>query len=326
MVEYNTLGSWQRAREIVGVLGSPQRVVRSCVRFLQTDFETGTPVRSVSEMLLQSLLRLPSVKACFYYLNLTLFPDKFREGHKPDADSLLLLYGLDGVATTLALLHLYRRAKSNCDSQLWVELSHELHLRAEIGARLGHAIPRIGLSYGFLLATIQPLAHLVMAGLKPDEFSGYRQFLHDQGDLYDYELETYTWGATSLQIAAIMIQSIGLGLPVATTIGQELNSINFYEEDLDPLAIRLRIALSWLRTLIQHSKVPDIKHKGEYYPKEEDLNRLLAVCKELKQDGVQYEWFKVASIRAKHDPDDSHLNMLDQEQIDRLLAGIEVSS
>lgn len=241
--------------------------------------------------MIERLVKSRSLKATLYFGGLTFQPEKVEEQAYLDERNLVDLYMPGELAVIVGISYLFKRARKLCDPGQFSFITNRFQESADLGAYIGYAIPTISPIVGISGGAMPYL------GLAPFLFYDRRGFVdyvrhlkHNRMNL-DPAYETNRWGCTSIQIAAVMIQALGLGVPLATAFSIGLTSQSEQLIGDTPDALRFRTIAQWLKALEDTGEEPKIVHRAEFYPTKSSMVQLLNQVSELKEKGSPYCWF-----------------------------------
>lgn len=271
--------SWAEARKIAGLVSNVSALFSTAIRFLRKDTEAKLPSMSQSSRYaVQRLLNSESFKAPVYYAALTFKPEAVHNAPHLTPRALAELLSPVELANMIGLLYLYRRIQKGCDPTEWSELTKLIHLHGEMGGHLGVAMKNIGLGHGLLLGTIRHLSMGLFLGMDKKAFTQYRRGMKIAKRDFDLDLERKNWGCTHLEVASILIQSLGLGGEHSKAITSGLLLTGIPDKQLDIDSYRMRIGWAWIRSLIETGAPPNITHRGDFYPLKAELERLTSTA------------------------------------------------
>ncbi len=292
-VTFNNPESWQIARKYASLLGSIPSTFTTTIRTLKTDDDKhGGVIGRGSIYLAERLLRGPSMMAPFYHCTLTFHSDKISNSAYLSTKDLIMLYAPADLATVIGLIYLCRRSRKLSPPDEWQHITGPMHELMEVGGFLGYAIPAIGASNGLAVGSMRHLA--MTAFLKHDlkGFKEYRRFLKAKNQYFNPEFEMNRWGCTSIQIGSILLQSLGFGISVANSFTAGITPSMLSTDELDDDAYRFSIATLWIDSLLKDGNEPKIVHRGDYYPLQSALHKLMYQTSEVRDKKSKYMWLE----------------------------------
>lgn len=291
MVDYSAPGAWEEAKRISSLIGLAPNMIATCLRFLRRDVEERNGELSpVSRYCLASLLKSGNLRAALYYAALAYRPDRVTALRDFTWSSYFSLFSADELSYLIGILFTFRRVKRGCSPQEFSEFATTLHALADIGALVGDAIPRIGLGYGLLIGTMRHLGCAMLLGVDGKNFVKYQRALHLDGRMFDPELEMRFWRCTHAHVGSYIIQLLGLGVAEASTFVQAVLPSPRTESEPTPEVYRARITLTWIESFFHTGKAPEIVHRGEFYPRAVDLDRITSTIHHMRKEVGQSLW------------------------------------
>lgn len=283
--------SWEEARKIAALVGQVPSSFTSAVHFLRKDCDSSTGMLSQgSRFSMGRLLKSPIFSAPLYFGAETFFENEAAQCDHIDINTFADMFGPDGLAVAVALLYLYRRVGKGCDEEEWKYLSQNIIIESELGAHLGRAIPNIGLPLGLLIGGMRHLATGMFLQVDQKNFVAYRRLRKDKPYNFDMQWELKTWGCNHAQIAAIILQTVGLGVNMTDALLGGLNPVELPFDLLDPGALRVKLISLWIPALRGTGVQPDMTHIGKYYPLKADLEKLINQTEAIRMGGSKYRW------------------------------------
>lgn len=280
--------SWELARNYSGLLGSVPSPFATTIRMLLLDEKRSAGIMSpVSRFLIVRLLKGPSIKAAVYFSALTFHEERITTLPYVPAEALVALYRPLDLAVVTGMVYLYRRVRKICDKDEFVHINNALERSIEVGGHLGIAIPTIGFAHGLVSGGIQQLALGTFLHHDKKGYVEYRRHLKSKGFTYDESFELARWGCTSAQVGAVLLQALGFGVGLANAFGGQKASEDAPDEKE---AYIFKIAGLWCETLIKTGAPPNIVHKGEFYPAQESLKKLLDKVTVVRNQGSRHSW------------------------------------
>ncbi len=284
--------SWDVALNYSGLLGVVPSSFSSVIRSLLIDHGRNNKSLSPStRFMIERLVKSRSLKASLYFGALTFQPERIEGAKYLGERQLVDLYTPGELAVIVGISYLFKRARKLCDPAQFAMITNRFQESADIGAYIGYAIPGISPMVGIVSGSMPFL------GLAPFLFYDRRGFVDYIRHLkkcklnLDAEYEANRWGCTSVQIASVMLQALGLGVATATafSVGLSSNSDQLVNQTQD--AIKYKTALIWLKAMEETGKEPDIVHRAELYPTKAAMEKLGMQVAELKEKGSSHCWF-----------------------------------
>ena len=268
---------WQTARQYAALLGEIPGSFTSITRSLVADGSKGEGILSSgTQFLLQRLLKGKSILAPFYYMTEAIFPEEFQDRVYMSTNEMVGLYRPFDMAAFITMVFLFKKMATACPANEWEFISPTIQRPLAVGAELGKRIPAIGVGAGMLTACMCQLSYGVFLLHDARGFVEYRRKLKSKTHHPDFKWELSRWGCTSAHVAAVFLQIFGLGVDVAEAfIRGTLESSENFSTETDNEVYRYKIARLWLISLLDEGKIPNIAHRGRFYPEGGDVDHLL---------------------------------------------------
>lgn len=290
--------SWDIARNYSGLLGVVPSSFSSVIRALMNDeTKNNAQLAAGSRFLIERLAKSRSVKACLYFGGLTFQTMRVEEEPYLSERQLVNLYRPAELAGIIGVAYLFKRARKLCDPGQFSSITNLFQMTLDMGMHIGYAIPAISPLVGFLAGGMPFLGLSPFLFYDRKGFVEYARHLRTKQVFFDYEYELQRWSCTSIQIASVMMQALGLGVPMAHAFstGLTVQSKQLLESNED--AYKFHIAAIWINALSDKNAAPEMVHKAAYYPTQGALNRLLEATKVVQESGSVHCWM----IRGAHD-------------------------
>jgi hypothetical protein len=268
-----TSESWEYATAFAMSLGSLPTSVTSVVRLLLADFERdSSTISEYGRFFMSRFLKSKTLEVTYYYAC-----KKFKPNDLPGPTEHFggpeLLHSFSGEehAYLLSIIFFHRQAKKHCDPALFENATSMLQRGLNIGGSVGGNLPAVGLATGLLCGGLPFLAFFPFIRHDVDGFSKYARHLRANELPYDWGYEFERWQCNSLQVALMILQRAGLGVPrlskVMTAIGTRSPIL-----PEDPFERSCRAVNIWQKCLANHSRTPTIPLPPEFYlgPSERD--------------------------------------------------------
>jgi hypothetical protein len=283
--------SWSVALNYSGLLGIVPGSFSSVIRSLISDQNKNNGSLSIgTRFMIERLIKSRSLKAALYFGALTFQSDKIANEKYLGEKQLVNLYTPAELAVIVGIYYLFRRTRKLCDPSQFTMITNRFQERADFGGLVGYAIPKISPAVGIITGTMPILGLAPFLFYDRRGFIDYAMHLKREELEFDAKYELKRWSCTSIQIAAVMLQALGLGVPTAMAfaVGLMTDSKKLLNETTD--AINYATALNWIRSIELTSNEPDIVHKAEFYPTKQALVTLKEASQTLKENGSQYCW------------------------------------
>lgn len=291
-LDYCSPESWETARNYSALIGEVPNSFSTLIRSLVADqSKDNKTLGSGSQFQVGRLLRGHGMRSVVYYAGLTFHHDETSQVESLSVKKLASLFSPLELSVIIATTYLYRTIRKLIKSSEWTNISDPLLHYIDIGGHLGTAIPRISSAHGMICAAMPIIAQAVFLHHDEKGFKEYRRQIQNTKQRYLTEYELKRWGCTAFQVAAIMMQAVGLGKELGHNMVTGLiPQIN--PSTLDNDAYVFKIADIWITELNSNGQPPDMTHRGEYYPLRPELNQLLATVKEIRAHGAKHKWLE----------------------------------
>lgn len=296
-VEYNSAESWDFARRFAGLFGTVPSSFTSTIRGVLADWERTKAISNGNKFLLLRLLKTASIKAPVYYAAATYKSESIESGDYIPPEGFLKFFTPQDICSMLGLVYLYRRAKRLCAEEEWAFVGGVTQTQVDLGGCLGFSIPAIGGTVGILGLGLWQLAYAAFLIHDQKGFVEHRRNLKQRKLFRDEEMEMARWGCCAYQIATVMAQSLGFGVQFSDVMTRGFSPENRRNGALDKEAYRFAIATVWMEALQNTGKIPNIAHKGEFYPSKGTVQLLEEVAPRIQQEGSSFNWLD----RSKND-------------------------
>lgn len=307
--------SWKIADNYARLIGDIPSSFSTTVRTLRQNHQDNIAkntkgLSSSGRFMISRLVKSWGMKIPLYYMGMTLHSEALDAKPVLTDKDLLSVFSCDELSSVIGVVYLYKRAQKVLDGvEDWKFLAEELQKQMEIGAHVGLAITKVGAGDGLMLGAIRYIALSMILKHDPKGFKIYRRQLKAQGKAFDLDYEMTTWRCTHLQIASRLLQYLGYGIAAATGLSMGLDPVLSKGLELDEASYRWQVAGLWIESMRKTGKVPDITHKGAFYPLKNNLDRLLANSKKVNESVSAFNWIE----KAKEDLDEKakrHLGLL----------------
>ena len=287
--ELNTAESLEVARAYVGLLGEVPSSFSSTLRALIADEEKhGGKLSPSGRYLCLRLLKSRGVLATVYYAALTFRQERLSSLGEVSPDNLTQCFSPIELAGLIGLLYLNRRMRSFSSKEVWDELYPGIRSALELGGHVGIALPRLGFTMGMYVGAFRDMTLCLFQKQDAKAFKEYRRQLRNANLAYDLHTEQSVWGCTRADLGAVLLQMLGFGVPVANAYAKGMCGSDPLGHDLAPEEYRYKIGLIWINALLATGAIPDMAHKGEYYPTEAAAALLLQEVGIVRQQGTKY--------------------------------------
>ncbi len=290
-LELNNADSLQTARAYAGLIGEIPSSFTSTLRTLILDEEkSGGKLSSSGRFLALRLLKGPSLLASFYFAGLTYRQTKLAELGPVTPQTLIKVFTPYEIAGLIGAIYLYRKIRALVPESSWADISQLVRPTMEMGGHLGTSLPRIGFTIGLYSGGLAPLSLALFQKHDEKTYKEYRRHLRSSKLSEDLQFEMRTWGCTRYNIGSIFIQTLGFGVTTANAYSAGMSCAHPLGEGLSSEAYRFKIASIWLASLLGSGKVPEITHKGEYYPTQTASSVLTQEATYIREKGSKHSF------------------------------------
>lgn len=283
--------SWEYARGYAGIMGTIPASFSTIIRGLMTDHESGmTKVEGANRYQVIRLVKSPSLFSTLYFACKALTPQIIRRNGYTSEAEIVDSFSPFELAYLIGFSLLLRRAQGLCEDQEFSYIDDDITRNMNIGFLMGRAIPTIGAGCGMIEGTAPTLALCTFLRHDVKGFKEYRRAALKPGSSWDPSAEIKRWGCNSLQIASVIVQTLGFGVNHAQALiaSREPSSL----PDESRLTKDYRMAGVWRESIIKTLAPPTSKIEGRYYPSNDALNSALNKYKELVHDRQLAGWLK----------------------------------
>jgi hypothetical protein len=288
----NNEASWEVARQYTEILGRPHTLFTNAIRFLRGMTQEGkTTVWENEPYPLNVLLKSSSFRAILYYAAAALRKEELSKVKELDGFALLKVFPPDELSSVLAATYLYRKVKKHCDVRVWETLAQEIQIQMEAGFLVGSKIPAIGTTRGLLTGVIRYAALSLFSVKDPRNFRMFRRDLNEKEKLFDTQGELERWGCDHLQIASVLLQSIGMGIPAAKGIAALQPSDAKGQDEKEIMS--WFAAKSWIQSLIEDERAPEWSSQDPNFSLDgEKLAQLHERVDSIYEMGSTFDWIE----------------------------------
>ncbi len=207
---------WEAATQLLKPLGPVAANFSVAVRTLLSYHERDTPILSAgAQNHILRLLRNNTVKATYYYATKAYRPHLLQQATPIKSKDFLAMYTPLEHAVLLAYCYLFRSLAKKSSKEEWEYVQSPLYEALEIGACIGSRVAAIGLGVGLLSRGMRYLAFAPFLISDGKAFVQYRRHLSSKDLPFDVAREIELWGCSSIQIAALLMESIGFNRSLA---------------------------------------------------------------------------------------------------------------
>ena len=283
--------AWARAGRIAALYGSVPTQLTSVIRLLLADVRDGRKDWSPTSLSAATrLFRGPSLCTALYFSCQTYRKEQLAAFDRVSSSDLVKLYSPLDLVAIIAVIFMFRRARKVCPKDEFSALSDDMILRSEMGFHVGEAIPGIGAALGMLRGGIRFFAFAALATQNVKLYKNYRRHLRTDDLEFDAAFEIQEWGCTSAEISAVLLQVVGLGVPMPSSIDRSLSRPIGQLEESSPDLYSASLAALWIDCLLKTGEEPKITHRGEFYPFQDAKLKLFETANALRARGSAGSW------------------------------------
>ncbi len=294
--------SIRSAEKHARLLGNVSALFSSCIRIIREAERSlqANPSQDISGITQGAALTLinmsPSLKALFYFAALHFYPEPAKKLLKPTVRDVIKLFSSTEIAGILGVSYLYRRLEKVCDREELERLRPLLLVHMEIGGLVGETLNYVGRGYGMLAGAARYVALGTFTVGHLEEFKKYRRKVAAEDLLFDLAAEEERWGCNHLQIASLLVQSLGYGVPagfglvLANAAGSPLDLV---EERAQDDEVRCwRAAMIWTESLHRDGTPPPgfDDENNEMYLEPASVEVLSERVTRIRSEGPSFQW------------------------------------
>lgn len=299
----HTAQTFERARVFAARIGYVPALFSTCIRQIR-DVEARTEPPddksyAAAQNFAYNLIKIsPSLRTALFSLANTYRREELEKlGASPTTRALITLYQPSELAGLIATVFLFKRF---CK---WVEpgerdrLMPLLRQQTEIGWHVGATISNVGYGYGALIGILRYVALGAFVSEDPKLFAKYRRELAPEVALFKPELELSYWGCTHLEVAALLLQSLGmgrgpgLGISAGDSADHLIDEAHVGHRSLEE-ALCWRACVAWVESLHCFGKAPKgaDDQDSELYLEQSSLDELGQIVTKVKGDENASTW------------------------------------
>jgi|GEM_PF-5602528 len=291
--EAQSPGSYEVARARCQALGAFPWTFVSCNRLLLEDYRLGSEKFSPQTCYeLKRLLKSPSALSSLYTFVRTYYPGRFSRGEIYGPLALAKLLDPLTLAAALSLMYLYKRAKRMCPKDEWAWLAEKWEKGADLGWRVGNALPEIGTGCGMLGEGVLYAALALFLCSRNSPFAQYKRHLIQNKLRFDPAMEHKLFGCTSVQVASLIVTGFGFGSVIAGGFAQGFSAIWGSSSRLAAEAKRFCLLNQWLHVLRDPAKRASLISLKPGSPEELVFKELTARVEASKEEEFPSPWLR----------------------------------
>lgn len=284
---------WGDMLNIFGKLNLSHSLCVSAVRVLRRAGELEEPneeLNSIADYFTNLFLKTPGVSNA---LKLMHSP----AGFPPIQNNIAQTHQPYEWAYIFAAYFLSKRLTSQCTSPQLRPSFETAYESADVAYILWLSIPAIPLSDWILIGAIRPLSLLIFSMLDEKTFVSHRRALRATGRaLYSMEKERELFTIDHSVFCSYLCQQLGFG----TNRGEDFKKaidLRYGDDALSNSAMRLRVAMYWITSVMESLKAPEMQISARYYPSEEDFKKIIQHVTLLRSEGAIGNWLDPLSQR-----------------------------
>jgi hypothetical protein len=248
---------WEAAIELLKPIGSVAANFSVAVRTLLSYHERDTPTLSAgAQNHIIRLLRNNTVKATYYYVTKAYRPHLLQQPTPIKSKDFLAMYTPFEHAVLLAYCYLFRSLAKKSSKEEWEYIQSPLYEALEIGACIGSRVPAIGLAAGLLGRGMRYLAFAPFLISDARAFVQYRRHLRTKDLPFDLTREIELWGCTNIQVAALLMESVGFNKTLAMQFVAAAEGDTSMRPDTR-YGVPFRFAEALLESYMERGEMPD---------------------------------------------------------------------
>ena len=321
MTDLKLVEEWARAKEVADVVGRVPPFFSNTIRSLVKDEQEngGERSRSTNEYL-KTLFNSASVKAPIYHATLSFHPEALEGKAHVSRKDLIAPYSPKDLASVISLLYVYKQLSKKAPELQWNELKDEIARSTEIGGYYGQSVPNVGFFAGLLCGGMRLLGLGALLCFDAYSFDQYQRYRKENNMGFDLAYETDLFGCNHVNVSAIFVQTVGLGLDLAKDFatGLETNYENLLS--LPDNQSCFAAAPLWIQSLLLTGAEPNVKHVGDFYPLAEKRTLLLELVQSVNDTGKMDHWLSRTAEDAH--PDNAPV-LYNEKERERFFAAME---
>ncbi len=285
--------SWEYARGYAGVFGTLPSSFTSVIRALMNEHGAGlAQTTGNNKYFVLRLLKSPSLLAPLYFASEVYNPEVLTQSGPTPADQLIKGFSPFELACILGLVYIVRKVQGLVDPEEFKYVIDPVIPKVNVAFAIGRTITAIGVGTALLEATIVPLAVCAFAKHDLKGFKDYRRdVIKNLSGKWNPELEIEKWGCNHIQIASVLLQTLGFGitrsnaLVAALSSKSELGSL----EEVN-LSRDFRMANLWREAISATYSAPTVPLPPRYYPTKAAQDNAVSIIRNVLEDEDACKW------------------------------------
>lgn len=295
--------NFDRARAFVTRLGYVPALFSTCIRQIR-DAETNPNVpdeqrHGLAQKYAYNLIKIsPSLRTALYSIAQTYRKAELDKlGAEPTTKALITLFQPSELAGIIATVFIFKRFCKWIEPTEREKLMPLLRQQTEIGWHVGATISNVGYGYGALIGIVRYASLGTFVAQDAKVFAKYRRELAPDKALFRPDLEVANWGCTHLEVAALLMQSLGMGRGPGLGLSAGENADHLIDEahvghhSLEE-ALCWRACLAWVESLHCFGKAPvgADNQDSELYLEQSSLDELGKIVDSIKGNEAAAAW------------------------------------
>lgn len=285
--------SWEYARGYAGVFGTVPSSFTSVIRSLMSEHSAGlAQTAGNNKYFVLRLLKSPSLLAPLYFASEVYNPEVLTQNGPTPADQLIKGFSPFELACILGLVYIVRKVQGLVDPEEFKYVIDPVIPNANVAFAIGRTITAVGVGTALIEATIIPLAVCAFAKHDLKGFKEYRrEVMKKLSGKWNPDLEVERWGCNHIQIASVLLQTLGFGitrsnaLVAALSSKSELGSL----EEVN-LSRDFRMATLWREAISTTYAAPTVPLPPKYYPTKAAQDNAVSMIKDVLGDEDACRW------------------------------------
>ena len=215
--------TWKEARRSLDVIGRPSPLIVAANRGIRNACDIfsraqETTLRSVIRQLVAPITRgSPPFERALVHAASVYYPDAFDiVAENDELAGALIVLSPGEILAILSMTYLCRIMDHTTKArEIGKRLLRRLTLHTELGRIAGQHVPGTGPGPGMLLAGLRYLGAGLLFVSDPEGFEEYMEHLDQNRLLFDSAWEREHWNHDHLNVAALCVQSLGLGIQIS---------------------------------------------------------------------------------------------------------------
>lgn len=295
--------SWDYAKRYANLLGPVPPRLSSGIKQLRQAHIKGTSheaqendpeLGAISFTAVKMIDQTPSLKTPLYFAASALFPVEFKKAQDNTSQALLNVLGPGLFSALLSITYLYRRLGKLQKSNHWELLSADILADMEIGFMVGKEIEILGSTEGLLAGGIR---YLAIGPLMLKDAEQYHRYKNSRKSQLDREFERERWGCEHSQIAAYLLQMMGISNSILE-MRDALCGITRMTPQFGADLVAISAAANWIDCL-KNGPNPEVD-LSHFSVTATTLASLTSQTKAILEKGSSFKWM----ARGYGDPDE----------------------